>query len=84
MIARRRATAREHNDANVLTLGAKLISPEIAREINRAVARRRRARWRSPRAPRGTKFAPSKRSAAEALSEGAAHRLDGKISNPGV
>ena len=31
-----RATARnsrEHNDANVLTLGAKLISPEIAREI---------------------------------------------------
>ncbi|HEX3375754.1 MAG TPA: ribose 5-phosphate isomerase B [Candidatus Acidoferrales bacterium] len=31
-----RATARnsrEHNDANVLTLGAKLITPEIAREI---------------------------------------------------
>ena len=31
-----RATARnsrEHNDANVLTLGAKLISPELAREI---------------------------------------------------
>ena len=31
-----RATARnsrEHNDANVLTLGAKLISPEVAREI---------------------------------------------------
>jgi ribose 5-phosphate isomerase B len=31
-----RATARnsrEHNDANVLTLGAKLISPEMAREI---------------------------------------------------
>jgi ribose 5-phosphate isomerase B len=31
-----RATARnsrEHNDANILTLGAKLISPELAREI---------------------------------------------------
>jgi ribose 5-phosphate isomerase B len=31
-----RATARnsrEHNDANVLTLGAKLIAPEVAREI---------------------------------------------------
>lgn len=25
--------AREHNDANVLTLGARLISPELAREI---------------------------------------------------
>ncbi len=25
--------SREHNDANVLTLGAKLISPELAREI---------------------------------------------------
>jgi ribose 5-phosphate isomerase B len=25
--------SREHNDANILTLGAKLISPELAREI---------------------------------------------------